>query len=211
MRRLKAILIEEGLLGRGRQASTRVDREKVDQLVRMALKDPYEHLQGDGIPGVFEWEEREDSFESDPGSPYSEEGKFEVYVPEGGTFEGTLYFPAKVLKDYPELLNREFTEEVLQAILRKYGPKQFLEELVPADSLNDGGDINAENKFVTLRIKKYSQVYDVTQLRALKDPDTNYEGKVFMNFSFEATFSVEYEVDYFNFSGWWDDKRDSMY
>jgi hypothetical protein len=203
MRRLKAILIEEGLLGRGRRASTRIDRERVDHVVRMFLKDPYEHLDG-GVIVELLFDEAEEEWESDPGNPSSRSSSFDFFVPSEGTFENGLIFSAKVLEDYPELLDREFMEEVLQGVLRKMGPKDFLEASCDGSSLDDGGHVAKENAYATLEIKKYTEVHGVTNLRVLKDPYTLHDGKAYANFGFEATFEVKYEVTDFDFDGYYD-------
>ena len=196
MRRLKAILIEEGLLGRGRRASTRIDRERVDQLVRMFLKDPYEHLDG-GVIVELLFDEEEERWEDERGRS----GTHEFSVPSEGTFENGLIFSAKVLEDYPELLDREFMEEVLQGVLRKMGPKDFLEASCDGSSLDDGGHVAKENTYATLEIKKYTEVHGVTNLRVLKDPYTLHDGRAYTNFGFEAAFEVKYELtdyDYYS-------------
>ncbi len=198
MRRLKAILIEEGLLGGSRRASTRVDREKVGQLVRMFLKDPFEHLDG-GIIVELVFDEVEERWDSDPGNPSSSTVSFEVYVPSGGTFENSLCFSAKVLEDYPELLDREFMEEVLHGVFRKMGPKDFLEVTCEGSSLDDGGHVSNENAYGTLKIKDYTKVDSVTKLRVLKDPYVTSEGVAYTNFGFEAAFEVTFEVTDYDF------------
>lgn len=203
MRRLKAILIEEGLLGRGRRASARIDRERVDQVVSMVLKDPYEHLDG-GVIVELLFDEESETWEDDPGNPSSRSSSFDFFVPSEGTFENALYFSAKELEDYPELLDREFMDEVLQGVLRKMGPKDFLEATCEGSSLDDGGDVAKENPYATLEIKRYTKVHGVTKLRVLKDPHITSEGKAYTEFGFEATFEVKYNVSDFDFASYYD-------
>lgn len=197
MRRLKAILIEEGLLGRGpgsRKANSNIDQTKVRELVDRVLRNPQEHFDGDFDALEFEWEELDsedanaDDNEPDPG---------EWYLPIGGEFESYLAFSSKTLGDYPELLDREFMFEVLEAIYKKMGPLDFIFNVIHPEQVTDAFEDHKDDPnppYYKVKIKGYKNG-KVTPLRSVGEPKDN--GRfVTLSFRFKASFEPEYRVEF---------------
>ena len=188
MRSLKAILIEEGLIRSPRRAYTRIDRSKVDQLVKIAIKDWDDCFEAMGLEVVGA---RFDDVEFEEGDgPDAYDFTVEIERPTKAEVEGQLAFPAKLLRNYPELLDREFSSEVLKGVYKKEGPKQFFKYLIPEENINDWEQLLDFGSYVNPTGNVRYEALDCDPPTVLKDPYLS-GAYVIIRFNVNADFELE--------------------